>query len=136
MVIAVPAQSTPMENVMLFRHDPITLHAGAVEADFERFMSDELMPFFSEHYKGPTRASRADIRGQSLLQATGRAREYLWITSWDGSAESVAGPGFEQARMVKVDATDAILKKLETFGKRGTEHLFAERSSVVLATNT
>jgi len=121
---------------MFFRHDTITLHSGVKESDFEQFMTNDLLPFFSEHYKGPTRTSRADIKGQSLLKAVGRPREYLWITSWDGSAESVSGASFEHARMTPTEATDAMLKKLETLGKRASEHLFAERASIVVVTNT
>ena len=57
----------------VFRHDSITLRSGVNEADFERFMTAELLPYFSENYKGPTRASRADIKGQTLLKSGGRA---------------------------------------------------------------
>ena len=93
----------------VFRHDSITLRSGVNEADFERFMTDELLPYFSENYKGPTRASRADIKGQTLLKSAG-ARKYLWSTSWDGGAAAVAGATFEQARMNRQPQTDEILK--------------------------
>lgn len=121
---------------MFFRHDTITPHSGVKESDCEQFMTNDLLPFFSEHYKGPMRTPRADIKSQSLLKAEGRPREYLWITSWDGSAESVSGASFEHARMTPTEATDAMLKKLETLGKRASEYLFAERASVDVATNT
>lgn len=52
------------------RHDAITLHGEVKEEDFERFMKDELVPFFSKQYRGPTRASVADLKGQSLLKDT------------------------------------------------------------------
>ena len=57
---------------MLLRHDTITLRPGVTEADFEQFMINDLIPFFSKAYQGPTRSSKADIKGQSLLKATER----------------------------------------------------------------
>ena len=118
----------------IFRHDSITLKSSVTEADFVCFMKDELLPYFSEHYKGPTRASRADIKGQTLLKGA-RAGKYLWITTWNGSAGSVVGAAFENARMIKFAATEEILKKLESFGKRATEQVFDEIKSVKVATN-
>ena len=66
------------------RHDTITLLADAKEPDFEKFMTDELIPFFSQRYKGPTRSSRADIQGQSVLKTIGQSRKYLWenVMGW------------------------------------------------------
>ena len=58
-----------------FRHDSITLHSGMREEDFEKFMVKELLPFFSAQYKGPTRASIADLKGQSLLKTARRPGE-------------------------------------------------------------
>jgi hypothetical protein len=122
-------------TVMLVRHDAITLHAEAKEEDFERFMKGEFIPYFSERYKGPTRASIADLKRQSLLKDTKGRRKWLWVTAWDGSLEGVRGTSFEQARMVKFEETDAMLKKLETFGKRAAEKVFDEAVSIEIATN-
>ena len=58
----------------MVRHDAISLHSGTNEAAFESFMKDELIPFFSEHYKGPTRSSIADLKGQALLEGDPRHR--------------------------------------------------------------
>jgi hypothetical protein len=117
------------------RHDAITLHREVKEEDFERFMKDELVPFFSKQYRGPTRASVADLKGQSLLKDTKGRRKYLWITKWDGSPDSVRGASFEHTRMIRIGETDAMLKKLETFGKRTTEKIFSELLSLVVSTN-
>ena len=47
----------------------------------------------------------------------------------------MGGASFENARMSRLDDTDTMLKKLETFGKRATEHLFVEQASVVVTRN-
>jgi hypothetical protein len=120
----------------VIRHDAITLNSGVREEDFERFMTGELFPFFSEHYKGPTRASIADLKEQALLRSAQAPRDYLWVTKWEGSQESVLGSSFEHVRMVNVEATGEMLKKLEPFGKRKKEHVFAELADVAVATNT
>ena len=115
-----------MNNV--YRHDAITLHQGVKKEDFEKFMKEELVPLFSNVYKGPTRSSKADLQSQSLLRDT-KGRKYIWITVWDGSPESVRGSSFENTRMSKLDSmqeADAMLKKLETFGTRATEKVFNE----------
>ena len=119
----------------VFRHDGITLHSEVREEDFERFMKEELVPYFSKRYKGPTRSSVADIKNQSLLKDTKGRRKYLWITVWEGSRESVRGSLFENTRMVKFEDTEAMLKKLESFGKRSSEKVFSELVSIEVATN-
>jgi len=119
----------------VIRHDAITLNRGVKEEDFERFMTDELVPFFNEHYKGPTRASIADLKEQALLRSAQAPREYLWVTKWEGSPESVLGSSFEHVRMVNVEVTGEMLKKLEPFGKRRKEHVFAELAEIEVATN-
>jgi hypothetical protein len=121
----------------VFRHDLITLHSGVKEEDFEQFMKEELVPHFSEAFKGPTRSSKADLKGQSLCKDTKGRGKFLWITAWDG--ESVRGSSFENARMSRTqfaDATEALLKKLESFGKRATETVFIELVSTEVAANT
>jgi hypothetical protein len=120
----------------VFRHDAITLHSEVKKEDFERFMKEELVPYFSERYKGPTRSSIADLTSQSLFKGTKGQRKYLWITMWDGSPESVRGSSFENTRMVRFEGTEAILKKLEVFGKRSSEKVFSELVSIEVATNT
>jgi len=120
----------------VIRHDAITLHSEVKEEDFERFMKEQLVPYFSKRYKGPTRASVADLKSQSLLKDTQGQRKYLWITVWDGSLESVRGSSFEHARMVRFAETEARLKKLESFGKRTTEKTFSELVSSKVPTTT
>jgi hypothetical protein len=120
----------------VFRHDAITLHREVREEDFERFMKEELIPYFSERYQGPTRVSIADLKSQSLLKETKGRRKWLWVTAWDGSPESVRGSSFEHTRMVRFEETEAMLKKLESFGKRATEKVFSELDSTEVATNT
>jgi hypothetical protein len=119
------------------RHDAITLHSAVREEDFERFVKEELIPYFSDRYRGPTRASIADIKSQSLLKDTKGRRKWLWVTVWDGNPEAVRGPFFERTRMTgRMEETEAILKKLESFGKRTTETVFSELDSTEVATNT
>jgi hypothetical protein len=116
-------------SARIFRHDTVTLHSQVREEEFERFMKDELAPFFSKHYNGPTRVSKADIKGQSIFKEEAKGpRKYLWITVWDGSPESVQGSSFEHTRMdsIGTEGTEAMLKKLESFGKRATEKVFRE----------
>ena len=120
----------------IFRHDAITLHSEMREEDFERFMKEELVPHFSERYKGPTRTSIADLQSQALFKDTEGQRKYLWITVWDGGPESVRGSSFENTRMIRFEDTEAMLKKLESFGKRTTEKIFSELVSIEVATNT
>jgi hypothetical protein len=120
----------------VFRHDVITLQSEVREEDFERFMKEELIPYFSERYRGPTRSSIADLKSQSLLKDTKSRRKWLWVTVWDGSPESVRGSSFEHTRMSRIEETEAMLKKLESFGKRTTEKVFSEVDSTEVATNT
>ena len=51
----------------VFRHDAITLRESVRPEDFTKFMTEELVPYFSTRFKGPTRASRADIKHQTVL---------------------------------------------------------------------
>lgn len=119
----------------VFRHDAITLHSESKEEDFERFMTEDLIPYFSEKYRGPTRVSIADLKIQSLLRDTEDPRTWLWVTVWDGSPESVRGSSFEHTRMIRFEETEALLKKLESFGKRASEKVFSESGSTEVATN-
>ncbi len=109
---------------MSIRCDAITLHDEAKAEDFERFMREELIPYFRERYKGPTRASYADLTNQSLLKDAEKQGKYLWITVWSGS--SVQGSSFESTRIVKMEGTKEMLEKLESFGKRAPEKVFNE----------
>ncbi len=54
---------------------------------------------------------------------------------WDGSPESVRGSSFEHTRMIEFEETEAMLKKLESFGKRSSEKIFSELISTEAATN-
>ena len=119
----------------VFRHDAITLHSESKEEDFERFMTEDLIPYFSEKYRGPARVSIADLKVQSLLRDTEDPRTWLWVTVWDGSPESVRGSSFEHTRMIRFEETEALLKKLESFGKRASEKVFSESGSTEVATN-
>ncbi len=119
----------------VFRHDAITLHSESKEEDFERFMTEDLIPYFSEKYRGPTRVSIADLKIQSLLRDTEDPRTWLWVTVWDGSPESLRGSSFEHTRMIRFEETEALLKKLESFGKRASEKVFSESGSTEVATN-
>jgi hypothetical protein len=120
----------------VFRHDAITLHGEGKEEDFERFMKEELIPYFSKRYKGPTRVSVADLTSQSLLKNTSGRGKWLWVTVWDGSPEAVRGSAFEHARMISIEETEALLKKLEAFGERATEEVYSELDSVEVGINT
>lgn len=123
---------------MLIRHDTIKLLPGVTESEFEQFMTRDLIPYISEAFKGPTRSSVADIKAQSLLKATGDARQYLWVTTWDGSTRGVEGENFESARMSPTTATSGVefmLRKLDRFGRRAGSHVFDEQASVGVATN-
>jgi hypothetical protein len=123
----------------VIRHDTITLRSGVKEEGFEQFMREELVPHFSEAFKGPTRSSKADLKNQSLCKDTKTRGKFLWITAWDGEVESVCGSSFENARMSRTgftDATETLLKKLESFGKHATETVFIELVSTEVAANT
>lgn len=117
------------------RHDAITLHSDVKDTDFERFMKKELLPFFSKRYRGPTRASIADLKSQSLLSASKGQGKYLWITEWDGSPESLRGSSFEHTRLVRIEETEAILKKLDSLGKRSPCKIFTQLASIEVPTN-
>jgi hypothetical protein len=117
------------------RHDTITLHREVREEDFERFMKKELIPHFSKQYRGPTRVSIADLKSQSLLKSTKGRRKWLWVTAWEGSPESVRGSSFEHTRLVKFEATEVLLKKLASFGKRTAAEVFSEIDSTKVPTN-
>ena len=117
----------------VFRHDAITLHQEVSEEDFERFMKEELVPYFNNAYTGPTRVSIADIIDQFLLKDTEDRRKYLWVTVWlAGDFPEVVGGSFEGARMGgrPGEETAAMLKRLETFGKRSPEKVFADLEAV------
>jgi len=123
-----------MPNIV--RHDAVTLLSGVREEDFEIFMQEKLLPYFSERYRGPTRSSRADLQSQSLLKDTKGRRRYLWVTVWEGSSESVRGSSFENTRMIRIEATAAMLKKLDSFGKRSSEKVMSALISTKVTTNT
>lgn len=113
------------------RHDAITLHQEVSEEDFESFMREELVPYFNEEYTQSTRVTVALIVAQYLLKDYEDRRNYLWVTVWHtGNAfpEVVRG-SFEETRMGhQLEKTETMLKRLDTFGKRSPEKVFAEFS--------
>jgi hypothetical protein len=136
--------NVPMSKT--YRYDAIVIHSGVSEEDFETFMTDELLPFFSKQYKGPTRTSCADLEGQCLFKNALTPGQYLWITTWAGAPDSVRGSFFENVRMQvgspsenarseRVVATEAILKKVESFGKRISEELFIDVINTIAVVN-
>jgi hypothetical protein len=106
----------------ILRHDVITVHSGVREADFERFMKEELIPDFSKRYRGPTRMT--DLVDQSFSKDTEGQRKYLWMTVWVGFSEHVRGSSFENNRWAVLEETQAMLKKLESYGKRDPEKVY------------
>ena len=112
-----------------FRQDAITLHQEVSEEDFERFMTEELVPYFNKAYTQPTRVSVAGIRDQFFLKDIEDRRNYLWVTVWDtgGAFPEVVRGSFEGTRMGhQLEVTVAMLKRLETCGERSPEKVFAE----------
>jgi hypothetical protein len=103
-----------------FRNDPIKLRTGVKEEDFERFVTEELFPFFSKKYAGPTGNTHAFLASQSLLKGTKDRRKYRWLTVWSGPAERVEGSFFERVLVEDNNFTETedMLKKLESFGNR------------------
>jgi hypothetical protein len=105
---------------IVFRNDPVRLRTGVKEENFERFMAEELLPFFGKKYAGPTKNTQAFLTAQSLLKGTKDPRKYQWLTVWSGPAERVQGSSFELVLVQDNTSaeTAALLEKLETFGKR------------------
>jgi len=60
----------------VFRNDPIKLHIGVKEDDFERFAAEELLPFFGKKYAGPAGNAQAFLASQRLLKGTKDRRKY------------------------------------------------------------
>jgi len=112
----------------VFRNDPIKLHPGVQEDDFEKFVAVELLPFFGKKYAGPGGNAQALLTSQRLLKGTKDRRKYQWLTVWSGPAERVQGFSFESA-LIDDDnfaETDSVLKKLESFGMRFSASILAE----------
>src|SRR5215813_491849 len=112
----------------IVRNDSIKLHAGVKEEDFERFVIEEMIPFFSKKYAGPTMKTAAFLISQSLLKDAKGNHNYLWTTRWNGPAECVQGSSFERALVADESSaeTGGMLMKLESFGKRSPEAVFIE----------
>ena len=115
----------------VFRHDAIALHQEVSEETFERFIREELAPYFNKAYTRSTRVTLALLIEQFLLKDTEDRLNYLWVTVWEAGdfPEAVRG-SFEGTRMEghELEETEAMLKRLETFGKRSPEKVFAEFS--------
>ncbi len=124
----------------VFRNDPIKLHTGVKEENFERFMAEELLPFFGKKYAGLTGNTQAFLASQCLLKGTKDRRKYQWLTVWNGPAERVQGSSFELALVEdnKSTETEVVLKKLESFGRRFPASVLAEvaRQSAAPAAST
>ena len=112
----------------VFRNDPIKLHTGVTEEKFERFMAEELLPFFSKKYAGPPGNGQTFLTSQYLLKGTKDRRKYQWLTVWSAPAERIQGASFELviAEDNQPTETEVVLKKLETFGKRFPASVLAE----------
>ena len=112
----------------VFRNDPIKLHPGVQEDDFEKFITNELFPFFVKKYAAPTENAQALLTSQRLLKGTKERRKYQWLTVWNGTAERVQGFAFESA-LIDDDnfaETDQVLKKLESYGMRFSASILTE----------
>lgn len=112
----------------VFRNDPIKLHPGVQEEDFEKFIAEELLPFFGKKYAGPAGNAPALLKSQRLLKGTKERRKYQWLTVWSGPAERVQGSAFESV-LIDDDnfaETDHVLKKLEAFGMRFPASILTE----------
>lgn len=103
-----------------FRNDPIKLRTGVKEEAFERFVAEELFPFFSRKFAGSNGNTHAFLTSQSLLKGTKDRRKYRWLTVWSGPAERVNGSSFELVSVEDNKSTDTedMLRKLESFGTR------------------
>ena len=106
------------------REETLNLQAGVTVEAFEDFMAGTFMPHMVERFRGPTRASRADLQTISLLQSAKSARRYLLITAWQGAPESVVGASFEHARMNTNARTDAVLAELAVRAKRAAAKVY------------
>ncbi|GEM_PF-2294617 len=113
---------------IVFRNDPIKLNTGVKEENFERFMAEELLPFFGKKYAGPTGNTQAFLTSQSLIKGTKDRRKYQWLTVWSGPAERVEGASFDRLLVEddKSAETEVVLKKLESFGKRFPASILTE----------
>lgn len=112
----------------VFRNDPIKLDIGVKEADFEKFVAEELLPFFGKKYAGPAGNAQVFLASQRLLKGTKDRRKYQWLTVWSGPAELVQGLSFELALVNddKFTETEEVLKKLESFGQRFPASILSE----------
>jgi len=123
----------------VFRNDPIKLHIGVKEADFERFVAEELLPFFGKKYARPVGNAQVSLASQRLLKGTKDRRKYQWLTVWSGPAERVQGASFELVLGDddKAAETEGVLKRLDTFGQRFPASILAEmaRQSAALETS-
>jgi hypothetical protein len=122
-----------------FRNDLIKLRTGVKEEAFERFVTEELFPFFSKKYAGTNGNTHAFLTSQSLLKGTKDRRKYRWLTVWSGPVERVQGSSFEQVLVEDNNSTetDDMLKKLESFGSRLPASILTEvaRQSATPATS-
>ena len=111
----------------VLRNDPIKLHSGVKEEEFERFMIEEMFPFFRQAYGGPaTRFSVAGLSKQSLLKEQQGKGTYVGTTTWNGRVEDVQDPLFAGVDMRGHEDRLAMLQKLESFGERTSPCIYKE----------
>ena len=58
-----------------------TLHSGVREEDFERFMKEEPIPWFSDHFGDHITYPFLDLKSQTLLKGDEDGRKWLWVTT-------------------------------------------------------
>ena len=121
----------------LVRHDVTTLHSGVREEDFERFMKEELFPWFSDHFGDHITYPFLDLKSQTLLEGDEDGRKWLWVTTWgDGS---IRGTFFKvRVRMDpgKIQEMNDMRERLESFGQSATEETFSEVNFTEVNTDT
>jgi len=119
----------------VFRNDPIKLHPGVQQDDFEKFIAAELLPFFDKKYATPAGNAPALLKSQRLLKGTKEQRKYQWLTEWSGPAERLQSFAFEAVLVDDDDfaETDQVLKKLESFGMRFPASVLTEVAKQAMA---
>jgi len=98
-----------------YRQDSIQLNDTNKEEEFRAFVLNELFPFFKKTYEKPTRVTRSTLVNQMLLKDAKKDDKYIWQNIWNGLTKD---PGFEDALMMTSSGTEAILNKLDGYGKR------------------
>jgi hypothetical protein len=98
-----------------YRHDSIQLNDANKEEEFRAFVLNELFPFFKKTYGKSTRITRSVLVDQMLLEDAKKDNKYTWQNIWTGVTDD---PVFKDALMGGSSGTEAILNKLDGYGKR------------------